>query len=86
MVPIWLGLVPENMKFIRAPSSDELGAEWFVKRCGLTGDMGNWEETFEACILSQGLSSLLPDFGEVRYQGKIPQCAASEQWTPWTVD
>lgn len=35
MVPIWLGLVPENIKFIRASSSDEFGAEWAVKRCGV---------------------------------------------------
>lgn len=41
--------------------------------------MGNWEETFEACIWSQGLLSLLPGFGEVRYGGEIPRCAASER-------
>lgn len=40
MVPIWLGLVPENIKFIRASSSDEFGAEWAVKRCGLIGGHG----------------------------------------------
>lgn len=48
--------------------------------------MGNWEDTFEACMWSLGLSSLLPDFGEVRYRGKILRCATSEQWKPWTVD